>query len=90
MSRLIDASEFVGKLNEEVGEGLKKREQGEGPSIGFILGMSHAQLEAIVQPTVEAIPVKWIKNFIDRANDTDAYAVAEMLSDWEAEHDKTN
>ena len=37
--------------------------------------------------TVDAIPVEWIKNFINRANDTDGYAVAEMLSDWETENE---
>ena len=38
-------------------------------------------------PTVDAIPVEWIKNYIDRTNDTAGYAVAEMLSDWEVEHE---
>lgn len=41
-------------------------------------------------PTVQAIPVKWIENYINKTNDTTGYAVAEMLSDWEAEHDKTD
>ena len=41
-------------------------------------------------PTVDAIPVEWIKNYIGKANDTDAYAVVDMLSEWEEEdgHDK--
>jgi hypothetical protein len=38
-------------------------------------------------PTVDAIPVEWIKNFIKRTNDTCGMAVAEMLSDWETENE---
>ena len=41
-------------------------------------------------PTVQAIPVKWIKNYIGKSNDTEAYAVAYMLSDWEEEDGQTD
>ena len=39
-------------------------------------------------PTVDAIPVEWIKNYINRTNDTDGYAVAEMLSEWEEDDEQ--
>ena len=83
MTRLIDADALKAQLQREID--IYFDEDG-----GGIHTAMEARDEIDYAPTVDAIPVEWIKNFIGRANDTDAYAVARMLSDWEAEHDKTD
>lgn len=82
VGRLIDADSLKKNLSKWM-EQVDPTHPSEIPPLDDMIVSTMMTVEE--EPTVDAIPVEWIKNYINRTNDTAGYAVAEMLSDWEKE-----